>query len=138
MMLKRVVIDTNVLASALMTPTGNPAKVFKMFLTETIVLVYSEEIMFEYEDVLYRPRLRILAEDADAVLKAIRQYGDMVIPSKSSDLMPDEDDRVFYDTASCAGAYLITGNKRHYPDESFILTPSEFLELLENEQNSSP
>ena len=135
MMLKRVVIDTNVLASALMTPTGNPAKVYKMFLTETIVLVYSEEIMFEYEDVLYRPRLRIPTEDADMVLEAIRQYGDMVIPSPSSDFMPDEDDRVFYDAASCAGAYLITGNKRHYPEESFILTPAEF---LENEQNSSP
>jgi predicted nucleic acid-binding protein len=43
--------------------------------------------------------------------------------------MPDEDDRVFYDAAKTADAYLITGNSKHYPKESFILTPSEFLKL---------
>ena len=76
MMLKRVVIDTNVLASALMTPTGNPAKVFKMFLAETIVLVYSEEIMFEYEDVLYRPRLRIQQK---MLIQSLKPYANMEI-----------------------------------------------------------
>ena len=135
MILKRIVIDTNVLVSALMTPLGNPAKAYKMFLAEALVLVYSEDIMAEYEDVLYRPRLRIPTEDADTVLDAIRQHGNLVIPIPSSGFIPDEDDRVFYDAARCVDAYLITGNKRHYPEESFILTPAEF---LENEQNSSP
>ena len=125
---KRVVLDTNVLVSALMTPSGNPAKVHKMFLAEELTLVYSEEILAEYEDVLFRPRLRIPTDDADAVLEAIRQCGDLVTPNPSTDSMPDEDDRIFYDAAKCTGAYLVTGNSRHYPSEPFILTPTEFLD----------
>jgi len=124
----RVVLDTNVLVSALMTPSGNPSKVYKMFLAEELTLVYSEEILAEYEDVLYRPRLRINAEDADMVLDAIRQCGDLVVPNLSLDPMLDDDDRIFYDAAKCVGAYLVTGNTRHYPTESFILTPTEFLD----------
>jgi putative PIN family toxin of toxin-antitoxin system len=129
MKFQRVVLDTNVLASALMTPSGNPASVYKMFLNSEVVLVYSEEIMLEYEDVLYRPRLKIPAEDADTILEAIRQYGELVAPSPSTVALADEDDRVFYDAARTAGAYLITGNMRHYPASSFIFTPKEFLEL---------
>jgi len=126
---KRIVLDTNVLASALMSPFGNPAKIYKLFLTEEITLVYSEEIIAEYEDVLNRPHLRIPSEDAATVLTAIRQYGDMVAPNPSTDSMQDENDRVFYDAAKCTNAYLVTGNMRHYPSESFILTPTEFLNI---------
>ena len=123
----RVVLDTNVLVSALMSSLGNPAKIFKMFLSETIVLVFSEDIMLEYNDVLYRPHLHIPADDADKVLNAIRLYGERVEPTPSTIPMIDEDDRVFYDAAISAGAYLVTGNTRHYPSESFIYTPVEYL-----------
>jgi len=92
---KRVVLDTNVLVSALMTPSGNPAKVHKMFLAEELTLVYSKEILAEYEDVLFRPHLRIHADDAETVLKSIRQCGYLVAPNPSADSMPDEDDRIF-------------------------------------------
>ena len=44
--------------------------------------------------------------------------------------MLDEDDRVFYDIAKIAGAYLITGNLKHYPSKPFILTPSVFLKKI--------
>jgi len=129
MMLQRVVLDTNILVSALMTPSGNPASVYKMFFSGEIVLVYSEEIMLEYEDVLYRPRLKIPTEDADTILEVIRQCGELVAPHPSTDSMADEDDRIFYDAARIADAYLITGNTRHYPASSLVLTPKEFLEL---------
>ena len=129
MTMPRVVLDTNILVSALLTPSGNPAKVYKLFLTGILALAYSEEILMEYRDVLHRPRLRIPAGDADTVLDVIRQYGKQVEPIPSIGPMADEDDRIFYDTAKSAGAYLITGNKRHFPDEPFILTPAEFLEL---------
>ena len=129
MNMPRVVLDTNILVSALLSPSGNPAKVYKMFLTGILALVYNEDILAEYQDVLYRPRLGIPSGDADTVLEAIRQYGEYVAPVSGTDPMPDEDDRIFYDTAKSAGAQLITGNIRHYPKESSILTPAEFLEL---------
>jgi hypothetical protein len=49
----------------------------------------------------------------------------------SSEPLPDEGDRAFYDIAKAYGATLITGNIQHFPKEDFILTPSEFLELWE-------
>jgi putative PIN family toxin of toxin-antitoxin system len=124
-----VVLDTNVLVSALLSKLGNPAKIYQMFLLGTLEVVVSTDMLVEYRDVLHRPRLNIAAVDADEVLAAVRQYGQIIYPVPSTDSMLDEDDRVFYDTAKAAGAYLITGNTKHYPKESFILTPSEFLEL---------
>jgi hypothetical protein len=43
--------------------------------------------------------------------------------------MADESDRKFFDAAKTCGAVLITGNKKHYPPEPFILSPAEFLSL---------
>jgi putative PIN family toxin of toxin-antitoxin system len=123
------VLDTNVLVSALLSPLGNPAKVYKLFLTENLKLVYSSEILAEYSDVLLRPHLRIPTSEAAKVLEAIRERGTRIEPTPSIHDMVDEDDRVFYDTARLAGAYLVTGNKKHYPDEEFILTPAEFLSI---------
>ena len=126
---QRVVLDTNILVSALMSALGNPASIFKMFLNREIVLVYSAEIMQEYENVLYRPRLHIDKEDADIVLEAIRQCGELITPQVSIEPLNDEDDRPFYDAAKSANAFLVTGNMRHYPASSFVLTPKDFLEL---------
>ena len=129
MNIRRVVFDTNILVSALLSPKGKPAKIYRMFLTRTLSMVFSTYIFEEYQDVLFRPRLRIPANDAEMVLAAIKQYGEKIEPVPSVTAMIDEDDRVFYDTAKSAGAYLITGNTKHYPHESFVLTPAEFLKL---------
>ena len=126
----RIVFDTNIIVSALLSKEGNPAKIYRMFLTGALMLIYCPQILEEYQDVLYRPYLRIPHADADIIISAIRQYGKEVwVMPPSVSIMPDEDDRVFYDTAKSTGAYLITGNTKHYPSEPFILTPTEFLNL---------
>ena len=122
----RAVLDTNVLVSALLSPFGTPAIIYRMFLTGMLNLVVSADIIEEYEDVLHRSRLKIQTVDADAVLSAIYQCAETVQPIRSTDALPDEDDRVFYDTAKTAGAYLITGNKKHFPQAQFVLSPAEF------------
>jgi len=63
MNMPRVVIDTNVIVSALLSPFGNPAKIYKMFLAGLLTLVYSSDILDEYQDVLSRPRLKIPANE---------------------------------------------------------------------------
>ena len=125
----RVVLDTNMLVSALLSPSGNPARIYRMFLSGTLDLVVSADILAEYEDVLLRPRLQLPAADVKTVFAAVRECAETVRPVISTVSLIDEDDRVFYDTAKTAGAYLITGNAKHYPEEEFILTPTEFLAL---------
>jgi putative PIN family toxin of toxin-antitoxin system len=125
----RAVLDTNILVSALLSPAGNPAKIYRMFLAGILDLVVSADILAEYEDVLHRPRLSIPAADAGTVLFVVRRYGEKVQPVPSKAPLPDEDDRAFYDAAKYGNAYLVTGNTKHYPQESFILTPAAFLAL---------
>jgi hypothetical protein len=66
------------------------------------------------------------------ILMDIAKYGLSVIPvtpgtDESPTPLPDESDRKFYDTAKYCGAFLITGNIKHFPQEPFIITPAEFL-----------
>jgi predicted nucleic acid-binding protein len=62
------------------------------------------------------------------ILKDLKIHGKLIYPIASSFIIADEDDRVFYDTAKQSDSFLITGNKKHYPIEPFILSPAEFLE----------
>ena len=47
--------------------------------------------------------------------------------------LPDMKDLPFYEVVMEKrddGAYLVTGNLRHFPKETFIVTPRELLDLL--------
>ena len=125
----KVVLDTNIVVSALLTCEGNPAAIFDLFLLGKLVLVYSDDIMAEYVNVLYRPRLRISVNEIGTALSAIRQHGRKTKPAISTEFMLDSDDRPFYDAAVSAGAYLITGNAKHFPVAPFIVSPARFIEL---------
>jgi len=45
--------------------------------------------------------------------------------------MPDESDRIFYDAAKAVNAYLVTGNQKHYPENTQIVTPARFEKFSE-------
>jgi len=132
----KVVIDTNVLVSAAFTPNGNPAKIFDLICSSPVIQVYySIDILAEYRDVLSRPHLKITADKQSRVISAIINTGILVNPTVSSELFTDEDDRIFFDAARENDAILITGNIRHYPSEEFIMTPSQFLGMLESDES---
>jgi putative PIN family toxin of toxin-antitoxin system len=128
-----VVIDTNVIISAGLSEKGNPAKIVSLVLDKKINLFYSEKIMAEYVEVLSRPHFNFNSEKQNYLLNGIQVVGTTETPTKSDIPLPDESDRIFYDLAKEVGAYLITGNKKHYPDEDFILTPAEFLQKIAND-----
>jgi hypothetical protein len=77
--------------------------------------------------VLSRPRLKIPVEIQERIINAIIKAGIFFEPITGAIPLPDETDRIFYDTAKEIGAILITGNIKHYPAEDFIMTPSQFL-----------
>ena len=50
---------------------------------------------------------------------------------KSQRHFPDPKDIVFYEvTLSKEDAYLVTGNKKHFPDKPIVVTPAEMVEIL--------
>jgi len=124
------VLDTNVLVSGLLTTHGNPAQIINLFKEKQFNLFYCYEIIDEYRDVLFREKLGLNENDVNNLLDIIMLSGFPVTPDSIDIILPDEDDRIFYNTAMTAGAYLVTGNIKHFPDEAMILTPAEFLEII--------
>jgi putative PIN family toxin of toxin-antitoxin system len=130
-LMTKVVLDTNIVISAALSPNGNPAKIIKLISSdESIQMYYSLEIINEYFKVLSYQRLNFSEEKKNHALNIIKKHGATIQPSESEIELPDESDRIFYDAAKAADAYLITGNIKHYPRESHILTPAEFLKML--------
>jgi predicted nucleic acid-binding protein len=80
--------------------------------------------------VLLRPKLCFAEHKVERLLAEIRIRGLSVTVRPSDFPMPDESDRKFYDIAKACDASLITGNKKHYPTEPFIITPSAFCETI--------
>lgn len=130
-----VVIDTNVLLSALLSKNEDSAavKVLDAVFEGRIIPLYHQDILTEYNEVLHREKFHLHEEVIQIVLDAVRQYGVEVFPQPTGAVLIDMDDLVFYEVAMEKrddGAYLVTGNQKHYPFRDFIITPAEMVALL--------
>ena len=108
-----VVLDTNILVSALWSFDGNPARIVEMVLAGDITSHYSNEILAEYKKVLFRDRFksRFAEGEINILLDYIVKFGNRVSPAISKEpFFVDESDRIFYDVAKEVGAVLIIGN----------------------------
>src|SRR5260370_12331078 len=135
----RVVLDTNIVVSATLRAGGLPEAVFNLAIAGVIQLCISEPILAEYVEVLGRARLAIPPAKVINALARIREKGVQVTDTVKVDLAacPDDpDDVIFLECAEMAAAdYLVTGNRKHYPDEwkkTRIVTPREFMEIIAN------
>ena len=127
----KVVIDTGVLVSALWSSDGNPACVVKL-IPGDITPHINSVILSEYKEVLDRPKFNFTEHKKTTLLTLIEKYSEQTLPMESNIPMPDESDRIFYDTAKQSGSILITGNTKHFPDEPFIMTPAVFMRMMED------
>ncbi len=128
----RVVIDTNVLVSALLTSGGLPEAVIDLAISGAVQWFASESVLAEYEVVLKRPRLAIDSRKAADAIARIRAIVSVVSPEVRVAAATDPDDNQFLECAEPAQAhYLVTGNIRHFPEawkETRIVTPREFID----------
>jgi len=127
---KRVVIDTNVLVSAAITPHGNPSKILMMFTDGHINLHFCTEMITEYSRVLAYSKFDLSDQAQAAIILDIISKGIPVTPKVSTIPLTHESDRVFYDTAKTSNSILVTGNIKHYPNEPMIMTPTDFIALF--------
>lgn len=128
----RVVLDTNVLVSGLLSPQGTCARLLDLVADGALSPCVDDRIMAEYESVLRRPRLRIDAQDAQVVLTLFVHAGVSVTAPPLSVRLPDPGDLPFLEVAVAADAPLVTGNMRHYPTRAgvsaTVMSPAEFIE----------
>lgn len=121
------VIDTNVLVSALWSRNGGPAKVMAMILNGLIKPCYDYRILSEYRAVLNRPKFKFNTDEIKELIGFIEMIGISVVPEPLAVKFVDEEDRKFYEVAKYCNAVLITGNTKHFPEEPFVMTVTDFL-----------
>lgn len=133
----RVVLDANVLVSAVISPAGPPREIVTAWVDGRFELVASPALVAELEDVLERPRFRRWVSIATATEFIDGLAADALIvedPPALAGLSPDPDDDYLIALARAAQAdYLVSGD-RHLLDladpEPPMLTPRQFLDLL--------
>jgi putative PIN family toxin of toxin-antitoxin system len=112
----RVVLDTNVVVSAHLREVGYERLALDAALTGKLSLCLSPAVFAEYDEVLRRPKLRIDLRQVDASLRLIRENAVWVHPTHPIEACLDPDDNLVLECAAEAqAAYLVTGNKRHFP-----------------------
>lgn len=128
-----VVLDTNILVSALLRSFGPSARILDLVLAGALRVAYDDRILAEWREVLHRERFGFPAPEVAAVLRYLEQAGMRVSATVVAQL-PDPDDAAFLEVAATCGAALVTGNERHYPpDERMgvtVLPPRAFLDRL--------
>ncbi|MBP3663603.1 MAG: putative toxin-antitoxin system toxin component, PIN family [Tyzzerella sp.] len=137
-----VVVDTNVLVSALLSHQHDSATVQLLDrLTEGgFVPVYSDKIMQEYWTVLKREKFGFAQERIRHVLEAIIKFGASVDPTPTGVELPDMKDLPFYEVVMekrVDDAYLVTGNLKHFPRRTYIVTARQMLDILDEKESLS-
>ena len=141
----KVVIDTNVIISALLNPDRTPALIISLILDGQLKICLSDAIFKEYREVLGRPKFSKMDRGAIRQLFSLfKKIGLWVDPVEKIDLIKtDPDDNIFLECAQEACAdFIVTGNIKHFPKTTFktalILTPSDFIDWIASNLFSDP
>ena len=119
------VIDTNVLVAAAKThkPDSSTSRILS--------LVFDGIIQPEYYQILHLPVLDIPSDIASDILTKFKEDGIDPGRTPSPEEHPDPTDQVFYEIClSVEDAYLVTNNRKHFPNKPQVVTPTEMLVLL--------
>ena len=128
------VFDTNVLVSALLSSRNNSptAKLLDYVIDDCIILLYNDDILHEYDEVLHRAKFNFSDDRIQIVLDLVKT-GLHLEPTPSGEYFPDEDDRVFYEVAlSKEDSYMVTGNMRHFPSNAIVVSPADMIQIIDN------
>jgi putative PIN family toxin of toxin-antitoxin system len=128
----KIVVDTNVIVSALMNVNGIPAKILSLVLNGSLKILYDNRIVFEYIDVLSRKEFCFSEETISDMINYIKRDGEFINAEHQKMKFSDETDKKFYEVYKSGKAqYLITGNIKHFPKEEAIIIPKHFIQIYE-------
>lgn len=134
----RVVLDTNILISALVYG-GNPRKVLEAVISGTIQMSVSEALIQETQEVLQRPQFGLSIQFVQNTVAELTSLAEWVAPKKHHQLIKeDPSDNLVLDCAVAAEAdYLVTGDSHllrlQKCGEVRIVTPQELVAVLERQ-----
>jgi putative PIN family toxin of toxin-antitoxin system len=131
-----VVLDTNVVVSAGISPAGPPARIVDGALAGAIIPVVCPVIAAEYIDVVNRPRFKkwnFPPVWLKTLIGAAQHVDQEISPWPISG--PDPDDLIFLAVAHLTGAVLVTGNLADFPEHIrqgvIVMDPTSFAKHLD-------
>ena len=133
--MKRIVLDTNVLVSAVLG--GRVAPVLDQWRAGRFTLVVTDAIVREYLTVLRRPKLGLPAEVVDDIAAYIFRKAEFVTPMEFLTVIAADptDDRFLEAAVAGEAEVIVSGNKHLLTLKVFrqipILTVAEFLNALD-------
>lgn len=128
----RVVLDTNVIVSGLLSPYGASGEVVRMLVAGSFELLYDARIVSEYEDVLRRPKFSFDGANVGSLIEFIVKIGIPVTATPLKKRLRDRFDEPFLEVAISGKAdCLITGNLVHFPGRPVrnlrVISPRQFI-----------
>ena len=134
-----VVIDTNVLVSAVLKSHSVPGSIVELAFDGPIIPILNETIEKEYREVLSRPKFHLPEDLVEGIMSTFHKRAIYVDAEHLDIELPDPKDLVFYEVVmeerKEEDAYLVTGNIRHFPNRPFIVTPREMLDIILRDQD---
>lgn len=135
--MRRAVFDTNVLASALVSPRGTPAKLVLAWSVGSFELIVSPALVNELSRVLAYPKLRrrVREQEAASFVAWLLRSAEVVPdpPGGPPIASPDPDDAYLLTLAAAQSAVLVTGDRQLLALEHAIRiqSPADFLAELD-------
>ena len=127
------VIDTNVIISSLLTHNQkSPTRIVLDMVREgRIVPMVNSDITEEYLEVLSRSKFHFSICDVSEIMGVFSDRGENFVPDSLRGEFVDLNDVIFYETYLLKdGAYLVTGNLKHFPVEPRIIPPVDMVRIL--------
>jgi putative PIN family toxin of toxin-antitoxin system len=140
----RIVLDTNVLVSGILSPHGPPGRILDLAVRGDLHVLYDDRILAEYREVLGRPKFALRPEDVAQVLGQLERTGEAVSASPVSVTLKDEDDLPFLEVSvSGASDALITGNAADLEPVrgshgARVVSPRELMDEITQPADPSP
>jgi putative PIN family toxin of toxin-antitoxin system len=130
----KAVLDTNILVSGLLKPSGPSGTVIQMAVAGRFRVCYDARILLEYYAVLGRPKFGFNPAETAQLLAVLETKGMVGSALPIKHRLPDKTDEAFAEVALGVEAdYLVTGNKKDFPQgavgKTRVLSPAEFLEV---------
>ena len=132
----RVVLDSNVLVSAMLSGGGAPDMALQLILQREAILLIDSRIVAEYDEETARPRFGFDPIERRLLLDAIMHIAEPTLARPLRLSLPDPDDRMFVEVAIAGHAdAIITGNLKHFKPKRGaltmpVMTPRQFVDAL--------
>lgn len=133
----RLILDANILLSALLSPLGPPAQLLDAWERKTFTLVASDTLIAELREVAGRPffRARLRASTLELLAAGLRDFSLFCPDLPAGPVAPDPRDSYLLVLAEASQAdFLVTGDKQllalKHQKSTRIVAPAAMIEAM--------